>query len=59
MAERSYEFQQRLLQVHRPNRRVEKPLGEGQIEITSRWRIVAPGDGGLLDSGNGRVSLFG
>ena len=49
MAERSYDFQQRLLQVHRPNRRAEKPLGEGQIEITSRWRIVAPGDGGLLD----------
>ena len=50
MAEQLYDFQKRLLQVHRPHRRAQKPLGAGQIEITSSWRIVAPGDGGLLDS---------
>ena len=33
MAERSYDFQQRLLQVHRPNRRAEKPLGEGSVDF--------------------------
>lgn len=49
MTERPYDFQKRLLQVHRPDRRAAKPLDADQIEITSRWCIVAPGDGGLLD----------
>ncbi len=49
MTEQLYDFQKRLLQVHRPNRRTEKPLAAGQIEITADWCITAPGDGGLLD----------
>ena len=40
MAERNYQFRERMLEVHRPNRRmswVEKK--DGQIEITSDWTI--------------------
>ncbi len=42
MAELQYEFRKRLLEVHKKNRRVEKPLEKGQIEITSDWCIVVP-----------------
>lgn len=49
MSEQLYDFQKRLLQVHRPNRRIEKSLGKGQIEITDKWCIAAPDDGALLD----------
>ena len=49
MPEHLYDFQKRLLQVHRPNRRIEKSLGTKQFEVTQAWRIVAPADGGLLD----------
>ena len=48
MAELNYEFKKRLLEVHKKNRRVEKPLGEGQIEITSAWTIQVPADNELL-----------
>lgn len=40
MSERNYQFRERMLEVHRPNRRmdwVEKK--DGQIEITSDWTI--------------------
>ncbi len=53
MAEQMYDFQKRMLQVHRPNRRMDKQMHEGQIEITSEWSIIAPDDKGLLD----RVAL--
>lgn len=49
MKEKHYDFQKRLLEVHRPNRRAEKSPENGQIEITSAWQIIAPRDGGLLD----------
>ncbi len=42
MAELQYEFRKRLLEVHKKNRCIERPLGEGQIEITSDWRILLP-----------------
>ena len=42
MAELQYEFRKRMLEVHKKNRRVDKLLEKGQIEITSEWRIVVP-----------------
>lgn len=48
MAELNYQFRQRMLEVHKKNRRVDKPLGNGQTEITSDWRICAPADSSLL-----------
>lgn len=44
MTEQNYDFQKRLLTVHRADRRIEKPLLDGQIEITSRWSVVYPAD---------------
>ncbi|MBQ9784181.1 MAG: hypothetical protein IJW29_01635 [Clostridia bacterium] len=44
MAELQYGFRKRMLEVHKKNRRVEKALEKGQIEITSDWRIVVPRD---------------
>ena len=41
--EKPYTFRQRLLQLHRPHRRMPKPCGKGQIEITAAWHIAAPG----------------
>ena len=49
MAEQLYDFQKRLLQVHRPNRRIARAPERGEIEINEAWQIVAPGDGALLD----------
>lgn len=48
MAEQNYDFQKRLLQVHRPGRRMEKPLEKGQLEITAAWSIVYPADNTFL-----------
>ena len=48
MSELNYEFKKRLLQVHKPNRRVEKPLGEGQVEVTDKWTICVPADDEFL-----------
>lgn len=42
MAELQYEFRKRISEVHKKDRRVDKPLARGQIEITSDWRIVVP-----------------
>ena len=42
MAELRYEFRKRMLEVHKKNRRVEKPLGEGQIASGGDFRIVTP-----------------
>ena len=48
MAEIQYEFRKRMLQVHKKNRRAEKPLSPGQIEITSDWTVVMPREDALL-----------
>lgn len=48
MAELNYEFRKRMLEVHKKNRRIEKPLGEGQIEITDEWKIVVPANNEFL-----------
>ncbi len=42
MAELKYEFRKRMQEVHKKNRRIAKPLGAGQIEITSDWTVVLP-----------------
>ena len=42
MIEKNYDFQARLLNVHKKDRRIRKPLGNGQIEITEKWSIVSP-----------------
>ena len=48
MAELNYQFRQRMLEVHKKDRRAEKPLGDGQIEITSEWSISVPSDSDFL-----------
>ena len=48
MSELNYEFKKRLNEVHKKNRRVDKPLGEGQIEVTGDWTIVVPADNEFL-----------
>ena len=48
MAEQNYAFRQRMLEVHKKHRRMSKPLEEGQIEITSAWKIVVPADSDFL-----------
>jgi len=48
MAELNYGFRQRMLEVHKKDRRVDKPLGIGQIEITDEWRICVPADSEFL-----------
>ena len=48
MAELNYQFRQRMLEVHKKDRRVAKPLGKDQIEITSDWHICAPADSDFL-----------
>lgn len=48
MAELNYQFRQRMLEVHKKDRRVEKPLGEGQVAITEEWRICVPADSEFL-----------
>ena len=59
MAELNYQFRQRMLEVHKKNRRVEKPLGSGQIEITSEWRIVVPeGNDFLIRAGRDLEDYF-
>lgn len=40
MAEIQYEFRKRMQEVHKKNRRIEKPIGERQIEVTSAWTVV-------------------
>ena len=43
MSERNYQFRQRLLQVHTPNRKMPyAQLKEGQIEILECWSIYIP-----------------
>ena len=46
--EKNYDFQKRLLTVHKRGRRMEKPLGKRQIEITEKWIIRYPKDNDLL-----------
>ena len=46
--ELKYQFRKRMLEVHKKNRRTEKPLGVGQIEITSAWKICVPADNDFL-----------
>ena len=48
MAELNYEFKKRLAGVHKKNRRVEKPLGEGEIAVTSAWTVAVPADDAFL-----------
>ncbi len=48
MAERPYAFRKRLSEVHQKNRRVQKWLETGQIEITSEWKIVVPSKNDFL-----------
>ncbi len=48
MAELRYDFRARMLEVHKKNRRVDKPCGRGQIEITSDWCICVPRDDEFL-----------
>lgn len=41
--ERNYQFRKRLLQIHKPNRRMEYAVcGAGQIEVTDEWSIWIP-----------------
>ncbi len=41
--EQNYDFQKTLLQVHRPNRRMDYAhKATGEIEVTDNWKIVAP-----------------
>ena len=43
MAERNYQFRERMLEVHRPGRRMDwAQKKEGQIEITPEWTIIVP-----------------
>lgn len=48
MAEQNYDFRARMLEVHRKNRRVAKPLAIGQTEINSQWTITFPAGNQLL-----------
>lgn len=48
MAELQYDFRKRLAEVHKKNRRIDKPIGKGQIEITTEWKIVLPLDNAYL-----------
>lgn len=50
MSEKQYDFRKRMLQVHRPNRRIEKPCKDGEIAITEAWRIVLPDEPFLQDA---------
>ena len=46
MSERNYQFRERMLEVHRPGRRMEwAKKGEDQIEIDGSWTIVINGIG--------------
>ena len=41
--EKNYQFRERMLQVHRKDRRMPwVTRGEGQVEVTSQWRISIP-----------------
>lgn len=46
--EKNYDFQARMRTVHRPARRIARPLPTGMIEITAGWQIVQPQGTGLL-----------
>ena len=46
--EQNYDFQARMRAIHRPHRRLERPLPKGMIEITDCWKIVQPKDSELL-----------
>lgn len=48
MAELQYAFRERMLEVHKKNRRVDRPLENGQIEITADWCIVVPREDAYL-----------
>ena len=48
MSEKNYDFRARLLEVHKKDRRVSKPLAVGQIEITDNWSITFPENNELL-----------
>ena len=43
MPEVNYQFRERMLQVHKPDRRMPWVVcGDGQVEVTSDWRISIP-----------------
>ena len=45
MSETNYKFREELLQVHRPNRRMDwAKAGVSDVEVTSEWTIVIPED---------------
>ena len=48
MAELNYEFKKRLGEVHKKNRRIDRPLAEGEIEVTAAWTVVVPADNAFL-----------
>jgi len=48
MAEQNYDFRARMLEVHRKDRRIAKPLAIGQTEINSHWTITFPVGNRLL-----------
>ena len=58
MAELKYEFRKRMQEVHKKNRRREKPLLSGQIEITSDWTVVLPEDAFLARVGRDLEDYF-
>lgn len=48
MTEQNYDFQKRMLTVHRPNRRTNKAPTEGEIEITEAWSVLPVKDCPLI-----------
>lgn len=48
MAEKNYDFRKRMLELHKKDRRMAKPLGNGQIEITDEWSISFPEESEFL-----------
>lgn len=61
MTERNYQFRQRMLEVHKPGRRMPYALlKEGQIEITDQWTVYLPHreDRVLYQAGRDLVDYF-
>ncbi len=44
MGERAFDFQKRLLEVHKPNRHISFDLQANEIEVTKNWKIASPED---------------
>ncbi len=42
MGEKPFDFQKRLLEIHKPQRRLSWDMQKGEIEITKEWQIVCP-----------------